>query len=43
MMDGLKILIQASGDRRMRNAYYNGWLHDHFIVKFFFKSIPNDL
>jgi len=31
MMDGLKIPIQASGDRKTLNAYYNGWLHDHFI------------
>jgi hypothetical protein len=31
MMDGLKIQIQASGDRKMQNAYYTGWLHDHFV------------
>jgi hypothetical protein len=31
MMDGLKIPIQASGDRKMPNAYYIGWLHDHFV------------
>lgn len=31
MMDGLKILIQTSGDRRTQNALYNGWLHDHFV------------
>ena len=31
MMDGLKIPIQASGDRKTQNEYYNGWLHDHFV------------
>ena len=31
MMDGLKIPSQASGDRKTQNAYYNGWLHDHFV------------
>ncbi len=31
MMDGLKIPVQASGDRKMQNAYCIGWLHDHFV------------
>ncbi len=35
-MGDLKILFQASGDRRMQNAYYNGWLRDHFIITAFF-------
>jgi hypothetical protein len=31
VMDGLKILIEKSGDDLTQNAYYNGWLHDHFV------------
>jgi len=30
-MDGLKLLVQSSGDDTEQNAYYNGWLHDHFV------------
>jgi hypothetical protein len=30
-MDGLKIPIQKSTDESTQNAYYNGWLHDHFV------------
>ena len=31
VMDGLKIPIQKSGDDSTQNAYYNGWLHSHFV------------
>ena len=31
VVDGLKIKIQKSGDEEIQNAYYNGWLHSHFI------------
>ncbi len=31
LMDGLKIPIQRPGDYRVQNAYYNGWLHGHFV------------
>ena len=31
VMDGLKIPIQRSGDELTQNAYYNGWLHAHFV------------
>jgi hypothetical protein len=31
VMDGLKIPIQKSGDESTQNAYYNGWLHSHFV------------
>jgi len=31
VVDGLKIPIQKSGDEATQNAYYNGWLHSHFI------------
>jgi hypothetical protein len=31
VMDGLKIPIQKPADEATQNAYYNGWLHDHFV------------
>ncbi len=31
VMDGLKIPIQKPADEAIQNAYYNGWLHDHFM------------
>jgi hypothetical protein len=31
VMDGLKIPIQKAGDEVTQNAYYNGWLHGHFV------------
>jgi hypothetical protein len=31
VMDGLKVKIQKSGDEATQNAFYNGWLHDHFV------------
>jgi hypothetical protein len=31
VMDRLKIPIEKSGDDLTQNAYYNGWLHDHFV------------
>jgi hypothetical protein len=31
VMDGLKLLVQSSGVDVEQNAYYNGWLHDHFV------------
>jgi hypothetical protein len=31
IVDGLKIPIQKSGDEEIQNAYYNGWLHSHFV------------
>jgi hypothetical protein len=31
VVDGLKIPIQNSGDEEIQNAFYNGWLHCHFI------------
>jgi DDE superfamily endonuclease len=30
-MDGLKILLQQSGDTTIQNNYYNGWTHDHYV------------
>jgi hypothetical protein len=31
VVDGLKTKIQKSGDEEIQNAYYNGWLHSHFV------------
>ncbi len=31
VMDGLKVQIQKSGDEYTQIAYYNGWLHDHYV------------
>jgi hypothetical protein len=31
VIDGLKIKVQKSGDEEIQNAYYNGWLHSHFV------------
>jgi hypothetical protein len=31
VVDGLKIPIQKSGDEATQNAYYNEWLHSHFV------------
>ena len=31
MLDWLKIPIQKSGDEETQNAYYNEWLHCHFV------------
>jgi hypothetical protein len=30
-MDGLKLLIECSGDSVVQNRYYNGWTCDHYI------------
>ncbi len=35
VMHGLEIPIQKLADEAMQNAYYNGWLHDHFVACFF--------
>jgi hypothetical protein len=31
VMDGLKLLIEKPYDELMQNAFYNGWLHEHFV------------
>ena len=33
--DGLKILIEKSGDNVKQNAFYNGWKCDHFVTNLF--------
>jgi hypothetical protein len=40
-MDGLKLLVQSSEDDTEQNAYYNGWLHDHF-VSCVYVFVPSD-
>ena len=30
-MDGLKLLLQQSGDVYIQKRFYNGWTHDHYI------------
>jgi hypothetical protein len=30
-MDGLKLLIEVSGDNQTQNRFYNGWTHDHYV------------
>jgi hypothetical protein len=35
VMDGLKIPTQKSGDKSTQNAYYNDWLHSHFVGRVF--------
>jgi hypothetical protein len=39
VVDGLKIPIQKSGDEEFQNAFYNGWLHCHFI-RYIFAFAP---
>ena len=39
-MDGLKVMLEAAGDDRMQNMFYNGWKCDHYISNLFLFS-PN--
>jgi len=34
-MDGLKLLVQVSGDDEVQRRFYNGWTHDHYITNLF--------
>ncbi len=31
-MDGLKLMLEQSGDALMQEQYYNGWTHDHYVM-----------
>jgi hypothetical protein len=31
-MDGLKLLLECSGDKEEQNNFYNGWTGDHYIL-----------
>jgi hypothetical protein len=37
-MDGLKLLLQQSGDLKIQRRYYNGWTHDHYVTNLFLFS-----
>jgi hypothetical protein len=34
-MDGLKIILESSGDAVKQNMYYNGWTHDTYVSNLF--------
>jgi hypothetical protein len=40
VVDGLKIPIQKSGVEATQNAYYNRWLHSHFVGCIFVLLLP---
>lgn len=31
-MDGLKLLLECSGDEEEQGDFYNGWTHDHYVT-----------
>ncbi len=31
-MDGVKLLLEQSGDALIQEQYYNGWTHDHYVT-----------
>ena len=33
--DGLKLLLQQSGDTVIQNRFYNGWKHEHYVSNVF--------
>jgi hypothetical protein len=37
-MDGLKLLLQKSGNDEQQNNFYNGWTHDHYVTNLFLFS-----
>jgi hypothetical protein len=30
-MDGLKLMLEQSGDAVIQEEYYNGWTHNHYV------------
>lgn len=30
-MDGLKLMLEQSGDALIQERFYNGWTHDHYV------------
>jgi len=34
-MDGLKLLLECSSDNNEQNAFYNGWMCDHYVSAVF--------
>jgi hypothetical protein len=37
-MDGLKLLLDQSGDVKIQEWFYNGWTHDHYVTNLFLFS-----
>ena len=31
-MDGIKLTLQQSGTDVIQDAFYNGWMHDHYVT-----------
>ena len=38
-MDGLNLPVQTSADQEMKNATFNGWLHEHIVSSVFTFSV----
>ena len=34
-MDSLKLYLQQAGNGEIQERYYNGWMHDHYIMSVF--------
>jgi hypothetical protein len=34
-MDGLKLCLQQLGNADIQERYYNGWMHDHYVMSVF--------
>ncbi len=34
-IDGLKLYLQQSGNANIQERYYNGWMHDHYVMSIF--------
>ena len=33
--DGLKLMLEQSGNHLIQNRFYNGWTHDHYVANLF--------
>ena len=31
-MDGLKLMLEQSGDAIIQEQFYNGWTHNHYVM-----------
>ncbi len=31
-MDGLKLMLEQSGDDLIQEQFYNGWMHNHYMA-----------
>jgi hypothetical protein len=32
MMDSLNLILEQSGDALIQEQFYNGWMHDHYLM-----------